>query len=508
MRLARYIPVAATVVIVTGVVAVAAPAASADLLQLPSIESESVSHVTPSDATLEAEVNLHEVSTGAYYQFQIVKDPSEYGTEIVCPSTRPQTFDACVGPQVPGAPPIGFLPGNSAEPGAALSASLDLTSAGVTLKPGTTYHYRVLVARRVPTEDTIQWEPPTVYGADQTFTTPPAPAIENESVSHITPTDATIEAQINTGGRETTYEVWVGNYPECIEERMEACKSSSEHPILGTIAAGSSSPVSISVDVAKAWHKLSPTSYIYHVDATNSNWAYEGSAYGENKVFTTPAVSPPAIEGESVSNLSSTDATLEATINDEGLEATYEFHLLTAPACLTASPPCERPQFLLSTPAGTLLASGIGQSVSVDLNDVGIILSPGERYEYWVTAISTAGTTQGQSQAFTALADAAQPQGTALPPSSTTGSGSNQSSNFPSGATPAGLPLECLCDCARGCHATSDSTRHLSRGQKLTAALAACARKPKRKRSTCAKKAYKKYGTTAERTGARASKKR
>ena len=237
-------------------------------------------------------------------------------------------------------------------------------------------------------------------------------------------------------------------------------------------------------------------------------WAYEGSAYGENKVFITTAALPSAIESESVSNLSSIDATLDATINDEGLEATYEFHLLTAPACLTASPPCERPQFLLSTPAGALLASGIGQSVSVDLNDVGITLSPGERYEYWVTTISAAGATQGQSQAFTVPADAAQPQGTAPPPSSTTGSGGSQSSTFPSGATPVRPPLECLCDCARGCHATPGSTRHLSRGQKLTAALAACARKPKRKRSTCAKRVYKQYGTTAEKPGTRASKKK
>jgi hypothetical protein len=379
MRLARYILVA-----VTGVIAAAAPAASADLLQLPSIESESVSHVTASDATLEAEVNLHEVPAGAYYQFQIVTDPSEYGTEIVCPSTRPQTFDGCVGPQEPGALPIGFLPGNSAEPGAALSASLDLASAGVTLKPDTTYHYRVLVARRVQTEDTIQWEPPTVYGADRTFTTPPA----------------------------------------------------------------------------------------------------------------------PAIEGESISNLSSTDATLAATINDEGLEAAYEFYLVTAPMCLTASPPCERPQFLFSTPVGTLLASGVGQSVSVDLNDVGITLSPGERYEYWVTAVSATGTTQGQLQAFTAPADMIQPQNTAPPP--TKDSGGSQSSTSSSAVTPAGPPLECLCDCARGCHAVQGSAGHLSRRQKLTAALAACARKPKRRRSACAKRAYKKYGRTVKKTGARA----
>lgn len=110
----------------------------------------------------------------------------------------------------------------------------------------------------------------------------------------------------------------------------------------------------------------------------------------------------PAIESESVSHLTSTDATLEAIINDEGLEANYEFHLLTAPMCLTASPPCKRPQFLLSTPTGTLLASGVGQSVSVDLNDAGITLTPGERYEYWVSAASTAGSTEGAHQVLTA----------------------------------------------------------------------------------------------------------
>lgn len=61
------------------------------------------------------------------------------------------------------------------QPGTTRSASVDLASVGVTLQPGTTYHFRVLVARRVQTEDTIEWEPPTVYGADQTFTTAAEP---------------------------------------------------------------------------------------------------------------------------------------------------------------------------------------------------------------------------------------------------------------------------------------------------------------------------------------------
>ncbi len=474
-----------------------------------------LSHVRPSDATLEAEVNLHEAGAGAYYQFQIVKNPSEYGTEIVCPSTRPQTVDGCVGPQEPGAPPIGFLPGNTAQPGATLLASLELGGAGITLSSGTTYHYRVLVARRVQTEDTIQWEPPTVFGADQTFTTPPAPSIESESVSHITPTDATIEAQINTGGRETTYEVWAGNYPECIEEREQACDSSSTHPIVGTIAAGSSSPASISVDVAKAWHALSPgSSYIYHVDATNSNWAFVGSAHGENKVFKTAGASPPTIESESLSHLTSTDATLEAQINTEGLETTYTFYLQGPyPGCLDADPPCmifERAPVVVGS--GELLGSFVGQSVSVDLNSAGITLQPGGHYRYSVTATSAAGTIGGAGQRFIAPEEAAQPLTKTAPSTTTSGNsqpgitstptGSGGSTSGP-GVTPHGPQIVCLCDCSLGCHGKKARATHLSRVQKLAKALKACAKKPKSKRAACRKQAHKKYGPATRKSNKR-----
>jgi hypothetical protein len=54
---------------------------------------------------------------------------------------------------------------------AAQPVHLDLASAGVTLKPGTTYHFRVIAAKAIPTEDTIEWGPPTVLGGDQAFTT-------------------------------------------------------------------------------------------------------------------------------------------------------------------------------------------------------------------------------------------------------------------------------------------------------------------------------------------------
>jgi hypothetical protein len=138
----------------------------------PSIVSESATNISQHDATLGAEINLHEAPAGVYYQFQLVTDPSEYASEILCPPTLQPGYSGCIGPQGSGVLPIGFLPGNTLQPGATLGASIALSSAGVTLQPGTTYHYRVLIARAVQTEDTIEWEPPTVYGADQTFITP------------------------------------------------------------------------------------------------------------------------------------------------------------------------------------------------------------------------------------------------------------------------------------------------------------------------------------------------
>ncbi len=251
----------------------------------PSIDSESVSHITSTNATLEAEINLHEAGAGAYYQFQLVNDPSEYASEILCPVKLPPATDGCAGTQSASALPIGFLPGNTAQPGVDLSAILDLASAGVTLKPGTTYHYRVLVARRVPTEDTIQWEAPTVYGADQTFTTPTPPSIESESISHLVPTDATLEAQINTEGLETMYEFVLTSHHAC-----ESADPPCEPPIYlfplpsGTLL-GSFVDQSVSIDLNSAHVKLAPgEEYSYSVSATSA----AGNTSGHPQTFTAP----------------------------------------------------------------------------------------------------------------------------------------------------------------------------------------------------------------------------
>jgi hypothetical protein len=163
----------------------------------PSIVSESASNIAMTGATVEAEINLHEAGAGAYYQFQLVRDPREYASEILCPPTLLPGYSGCIGPQGADALPIGFLAGNTLQPSATSHASLDLSSAGVTLQPATAYHYRVLVARRLQTEDTIQWEAPAVQGADQTFATPsesPPPDSQPGDAHRASPEPATIQS--------------------------------------------------------------------------------------------------------------------------------------------------------------------------------------------------------------------------------------------------------------------------------------------------------------------------
>jgi Divergent InlB B-repeat domain len=129
----------------------------------PLIEEESVSGITSTNATLKARINPN--GFRAHYQFQIVTDPDEYASEILCPEP-PRGLSLCIGEYAEGPLSIGFIFKE------VTTVSRDLSSEGVTLQPGTTYHYRVLAARAIPSEDTIEWITPIFYGADQTFTTP------------------------------------------------------------------------------------------------------------------------------------------------------------------------------------------------------------------------------------------------------------------------------------------------------------------------------------------------
>ena len=98
----------AVAALVSAAIAPLAGAAGASAANAPSIESESVSQLTSSDATLEANINPQEATPGAVYQFQLVQEPDEYATEILCPP-HSSGFSVCVGTHSASALPIGLI---------------------------------------------------------------------------------------------------------------------------------------------------------------------------------------------------------------------------------------------------------------------------------------------------------------------------------------------------------------------------------------------------------------
>lgn len=156
----------------------------------PSVDSESVSNVTPVDATLEAQINPESEERGALFQFQVVRSTSDYRAKFTCPTEGfPAGTSLCaLLMSQEGALPLGHVsPGEEDQP-----VSLNLSEAGMELQPSTNYHFRVIAARSVWTVDTIAWVEPIVYGVDRTFVTGPAEE----------PTEVEIQDELEKEGAE------------------------------------------------------------------------------------------------------------------------------------------------------------------------------------------------------------------------------------------------------------------------------------------------------------------
>jgi hypothetical protein len=236
----------------------------------------------------------------------------------------------------------------------------------------------------------------------------PRPTIESVSVSNVTATDATLEAEINPGSGEdgfsleTTYEFFL-EAPWCGSFRsFGACEASGGVLVYkGTIPGGTTSPQLESVDLASAGHALSPNvTYGYRVVASNE----VGQAFSGERIFTTPPEGKaPVVESVSVSHLTATDATLEATIDTEGLETEYAFHLWSSP-CSKKGSGCELVIPIKLPCDGKLFGSYVPQTVSLDLKSAGVVLGEGE-YGFSVTAANVAGRVTASGGVFEAPAE-------------------------------------------------------------------------------------------------------
>ena len=373
----------------------AAPGAAVASSTPPTITSEGASQITTSNAVLEAAIDIGSAET-TYYQFQIAEDPSELPKEMQCPPRR-----ICNGPQSSTALPIrGTFKDTTVE--------LDLTKgANLTLKPGTTYYYRVLAANAIFSEDIIEWEEPTVFGETKSFTTETAPpTITSEGATAITATDATLEATIDPGSEEGAYyQFQIAEDPSEFAEGFqctpgEICAGPHSEPVLPIGYA--SSEKTAKLDLAEAEATLEPgTTYYYRVLAANKvfsedsiEWE-EPTVFGETKSFTTETA-PPTITSEGASQITATDATLEATIDPGSSKAGtyYQFQIAKDPSEFAEEMQCPAPGRPFARPCGgtyseTALPIGFienEKTVELDLAKAEVTLEPGTTYYYRVLA--------------------------------------------------------------------------------------------------------------------------
>jgi hypothetical protein len=142
---------------------------------------------------------------------------------------------------------------------------------GVT--PDTVYHYRLVAANA--NENGVN------YGPDQTFVAGARPRIEQQKVEGVGTSEATVEAQLDPGGLETTYQVQYGPCPEPYEQA--ACAAApypSSTPEVSAGAGLTATPVQVQLGGLQA-------GVVYHARLVASNAILGGPAVGGELVFTT-----------------------------------------------------------------------------------------------------------------------------------------------------------------------------------------------------------------------------
>jgi hypothetical protein len=282
------------------------------------------------------------------------------------------------------------------------------------------------------------------------------PLAETGPVTGVTASNATLHTAIGPNGLPTVYKLQndtTGNFKfdqndscplhppgiVCAQVMIEGdpLPPGLVEPPESTLPT-STEPRRVKVNLGAIGASLEPeTTYHFRVIAANE----DGFAYGVDQTFRTPSALAPVIEAESVSEITATDATLEATIDPKGRETTYEFVLQQRALCELAPSPCEpliRPPW---TSSGTLPDTSGPQKISVDLDSAGLALSSGYFYEFVPVASNEEGTVHGEPVLFEAAPDGViYPEEEPPVIEESQGTGEEERQNAEGGDT-AGLPL-------------------------------------------------------------------
>ena len=308
----------------------------------PGVDEESVSNLTASSATIDAQINPYNQET-----FCVL----EYGTDSTLATKE---FASC-----------GELPASLGDQPA--SASIE------GLEADTTYYYRVFA---------LNGSGEKGEGAIQPFKTVGSPLTTTGEADSVTRITAALSGAIDPERGATRYHfIYVdqATYERAVAEGAANPYAEGGATIDGEVAAGNSA---VAAPPLLAVGLLPETTYHYALVATNN----AGTATGGDATFTTGAGTPPIVTTGAASAITLSTATLAGTVDTRGLNVSYAFEVSTDPGNYGA-------------PSG---AGAIGAGPSEAIVQTSLQgLQPGTTYYYRLLATSTDGTSYGVGHSFT-----------------------------------------------------------------------------------------------------------
>ncbi|MFH1231672.1 MAG: hypothetical protein V1709_09280, partial [Planctomycetota bacterium] len=301
----------------------------------PSVITNSATNITQTSATLNGIVNPNGLDvTSCYF---------DYGTSLSYGITA-----TVVSLPISGTSPI------------------SVTANVISLLSSTPYNFRVVATNAGGTTN----------GLNQTFTTsapPPPPTCTTNATTNVTYNSATLNGTVNPNGLDVTSCYF--DYGTSLSYGISA--------IVVSLPGSGTNPIPVTASVLSL---SSSTPYNFRVVATNAG----GTTNGLNQSFTTSALPPPTCTTNGVTNVIYNSATLNGTVNPNGVNVTSCYFDYGTTLSYGSQ------QNVVSLP-------GSGTNPIFVTANVFSLLS-NTLYNFKMVATNAGGTTNGNNQTFTTTA--------------------------------------------------------------------------------------------------------
>jgi len=211
----------------------------------------------------------------------------------------------------------------------------------------------------------------TDYSEAFTITDAPVPTATTLDANSITETTSTLNGTVNANGSSTNVSFEYGT---------TTSYGSTISPTINTISGTSNTSINASLD------NLVP-GQSYHFRAVGTNEF--GTSYGNDKVFTTIAITPPTATTQNANQIGETTATLNALINANNNSTTVIFEYGTTSSYGNTVTATQSP-----------VSGTSNKAVSADVTG----LTSGQVYHFRVKAENAGGIVNGNDMAFTTIA--------------------------------------------------------------------------------------------------------